>query len=86
MLTLIEKLRSDGPETFAGEELRQLQAAFENIGQENLQLRRLNSAMGLAIYRKRLQLVHEEHADGSVSFDLIPHVPDVDPVIEPVMN
>ena len=76
----------EGPTTFTSEEVQQLKMAFEDIGQENLQLRRLNSAMGLAIYRKRLQLVHEEHADGSVSFDLISHVPDFDPVIEPVMN
>ena len=30
----------------------------------------INTAMALAIYRKRLQVIHHEHDDGSISFDL----------------
>ena len=40
--------------------------------------------MGLAIYRKRLQVIHEEHDDGSVSFDLQPAPPDDEPVTKPL--
>ena len=64
--SLVDKLRSGGPEAFTKEELQQLQTAFEDVTRTNLELRRLNSAMGLALYRKRLQLTCEEHADGSV--------------------
>ena len=78
--TLIDKLRSGGPETFTGEELGRLLAAFENVTQENLQLRRMNSGFAAGLYRKRLQLVHEDHADGSVSFDLQPAPPDDAPM------
>ena len=47
----------------------------------------MNSGFMAALYRKRLQLVHEEHDDGSVSFDLQPAPPDDEPpVTEPVMN
>ena len=86
--SLIDKLRGGegGPVTFTGEERARLLAAFEDQTQENLQLRRLNSAMGAAIYRKRLQVIHEEHDDGSVSFDLQPAPPDDKPVTELVMN
>ena len=82
--TLIDKLRSGWPEAFTPEELKQIHGAFEDITQENLQLRRLNSAMGLAIYRKRLQVIHEEHDDGSVSFDLQPAPPNDEPDTKPV--
>ena len=36
----------------------------------------VNTAMLLALYRKRLQVIHEEHEDGTVSFDLQPAPPD----------
>ena len=36
------------------------------------ELQGLNVAMSAALYRKRLQVVHTEHDDGSVSFDLQP--------------
>ena len=41
--SLIDKLRGKGPTTFTGEELGRLHGAFEDITQEILQLRRLNS-------------------------------------------
>ena len=84
---LIDKLRSGGPETFTGEELGRLLAAFEDVTQENLQLRRMNSGFAAGLYRKRLQLTHTDNQDGSVSFDLQPAPPDDEPpVAEPVMN
>ena len=84
--TLVDKMRSEGPVVLTKGELRQLDTVFADLIQTNLKLARLNSAMGLAIYRKRLQVVHEEHDDGSVSFDLIPLIPDTEPDTEPVMN
>ena len=79
--SLIDKMSHEGPVTLSKSEKRQLQKAFSDLTQANLELRRLNSAMGLAIYRKRLQVTHEEHSDGSVSFDL---VPDTEPDTKPI--
>ena len=84
--TLIDKLRSGGPETFTKGELGELLAAFEDVTQENLKLTRMVDGFAAGLYRKRLQLVHEEHDDGSVSFDLQPAPPDTEPDTEPVMN
>ena len=78
--TLLDKLRSGGPETFTPEELQQLHGAFEDITQENLKLRRMTSGFAAGLFRKRLQLTCEEHDDGSVSFDLQPAPPDDEPV------
>ena len=78
--SLIDKLRGKGPTTFTGEELGRLHGAFEDITQEILQLRRLNSGFAEALYRKRLQLTHTDNPDGSVSFDLQPAPPDDAPM------
>ena len=84
--TLVDKMRSEGPVVLTKGELQQLQAAFADLIQTNLKLSRMVSGMSLAIYRKRLQVIHEEHDDGSVSFDLQPAPPDDEPDTEPVMN
>ena len=36
----------------------------------------LNTAMAAGLHRKRLMVTHEEHDDGTVSFDLQPAPPD----------
>ena len=77
--SLIDKLQSRGPQTLTGEEMKWLHGAFEDITQEILQLRRLNSGYAAALYRKRLQLTHTDNPDGSVSFDLQPAPPDAEP-------
>ena len=82
--SLLDKLHSGGPETFTGEELGRLLAAFEDITQANLQLRRMNSGFAAGLFRKRLQLTCEEHDNGSVSFDLQPAPPDDEPVTKPL--
>ena len=79
--TLIDKLRSGGPETFTGEELGRLLAAFEDVT-------RMLHGMAAELSRHNLQMVPTmNHDDGSVSFDLQPSPPDDEPpVAEPVMN
>ena len=70
----------EGRTTLTGEEMKWLHGAFEDITQEILQLRRLNSGFAEALYRKRLQLTHTDNPDGSVvSFDLQPAPPDAEP-------
>ena len=79
--TLVDKLLGKkGPVVLTTAELRQLRKAFEDIGQTNLRLTGMVRGMAAALYRKRLQVVHYEHADGSVSFDLQPAPPDDEPV------
>ena len=69
--SLVDKLLGKkGPVVFTRGEVKQLQVAFEDVTQTNLKLDRMVRGMALAIYRKRLQVIHHEHDDGSVSFDL----------------
>ena len=72
---LIDKLRSGGPAAFTKVEVQRLHGAFEDISQENLQNRRLMSAIAEALKRHNLQVNHTENPDGSVGFDL-EQVPD----------
>ena len=85
--SLIDKLRSGGPVVLTKGELAQLRAAFEDVSTTNLRLTGMVRGMAAALYRKRLQVVHHEHDDGSVSFDLQPAPPDDEPTVtESVMN
>ena len=45
-----------------------------------------NCAMALALYRKRLQVIHHDHDDGTVSFDLQPAPPDPAEVTPETIN
>ena len=77
---LIDKLRSGGPETFTGEELGRLLAAFEDVT-------RMVQGVAAELTRHNLQMVPTPNPDGSVSFDLQPAPPDDEPpVAEQVMN
>ena len=77
---LIDKLRSGGPETFTGEELGRLLAAFEDVT-------RMVQGMAAELTRHNLQMVPTTNPDGSVSFDLQPAPPDDEPPFaEHVMN
>ena len=79
--TLVDKLLAKkGPAAFTKGELAQLRAAFEDVSTTNLRLTGMVRGMAAALYRKRLQVVHHEHDDGSVSFDLQPAPPDDEPV------
>ena len=78
--SLIDKLLAKkGPAVLTRAELQQLQAAFLDIGQENLQNRRLMSAIAEALQRHNLQVTHTNNPDGSVGFDL-----ELVPVTKPV--
>ena len=70
--TLVAKLleKGPGPVTLTRDEVARLQAAFLDIGQENLQHRRMMSAIAEALQRHNLQVTHTENPDGSVSYDL----------------
>ena len=69
--TLIDKLLAKkGPVTLTRGEVERLQALFLDIGQENLQHRRMMSAIAEALQRHNLQVTHTENPDGSVSYDL----------------
>ena len=50
--------------------MERLQAAFSDIGEENLQHRRMMSAIAEALKRHNLRVTHTENPDGSVSYDL----------------
>ena len=80
--TLVDKLCGDGeePVVLTKGDLAQLRAAFEDVSTTNLKLTGMVRGMAAALYRKRLQVVHHEHDDGSVSFDLQPAPPDDAPV------
>ena len=85
--SLIDKLSSGGTETFTGEELGRLLAAFEDQAQENLQCRRAMHGIAEALKRHNLQVTHTDNPDGSVSFVLQPAPPDDEPTVaEQVMN
>ena len=78
--TLVDKLLGKkGPVTLTRGEVERLQTAFLDIGQENLQNRRLMSAIAEALQRHNLQVTHTNNPDGSVGFDL-----ELVPVTKPV--
>ena len=64
--------------TLTRDEVERLQAAFLDIGRENLQHRRMMSAIAEALKRYNLRVTHTENPDGSVSYDL-----EMVPVTEP---
>ena len=69
--TLVDKLLGKkGPVVLTRAELQQLQAAFLDLGQDNLQLRRAMSGIAEALTRHNLQVTYTKNPDGSVSFDL----------------
>ena len=76
--SLIDKLRGEGPVVLTTVELQRLHGAFEDLAQENLQNRRMMSAIAEALKRHNLRVTHTENPDGSVSYDL-----EMVPVTEP---
>ena len=79
----MEKIKGDGPITLTKDEANELRdtirAVFKRdaglLGQVT-ELQALNTMMSLALYRKRLQVIHHDHEDGTISFDLQPAPPD----------
>ena len=69
--SLIDKLPAKkGPVALTRGEAERLHAAFLDIGQENLQLRRGMYAVADALQRHNLQVTETANPDGSVGFDL----------------
>ena len=68
---LVDKLLAKkGPAVFTQAELQQLQAAFIDITQDNLQLIQIVHHIGEALQWNNLQVTHTKRDDGSVGFDL----------------
>ena len=74
---MAKKLEGDGPIDLTKAEATELRCALRAVFKKrDNQLQGLNTMMALALYRKRLQVVHRDHDDGSISFDLEPAPPD----------
>ena len=84
--SLFAKLDRGGGCTLTPQEADALREEFSRFLQRVSELANVNMAMAAALKRHNLQVTHEKHDDGSVSFDLIPLVPDTEPYTEPVMN
>ena len=75
-VTMAAKVTGNGPMALTTAEANALRAVIKNLLGQVTELQGLNTAMAAALYRKRLMVVHEEHEDGTVSFDLQPAPPD----------
>ena len=81
--SMAAKLKGDGPITLDADEANELRDSIRAVFKRDdvlqgrvTELQGLNTMMALGLYRKRLQVVHHEHDDGTVSFDLQPAPPD----------
>ena len=81
--SMAAKLKGDGPITLTTDESNELRDSLRAVFKRDdvlqgrvTELQGLNTMMALGLYRKRLQVVHYEHDDGTVSFDLQPAPPD----------
>ena len=77
--TMAAKLKGSGPITLTKAEANELRDTVRTVLQRDdvlqgrvTELQGLNTMMALGLYRKRLQVIHHEHDDGTVSFDLQP--------------
>ena len=81
--SMAAKLKGDGPITLDADEANELRDSIRAVFKRDdvlqgqvTELQGLNTMMALGLYRKRLQVIHHEHDDGTVSFDLQPAPPD----------
>ena len=81
--SMAAKLKGDGPITLTTDESNELRDSLRAVFKRDdvlqgqvTELTGLSNMMALALYRKRLQVVHHEHEDGTISFDLEPAPPD----------
>ena len=77
--SMAAKLKGDGPITLTTDESNELRDSLRAVFKRDdvlqgqvAELQGLNTMMALGLYRKRLQVIHHEHDDGTVSFDLQP--------------
>lgn len=69
---MAKQIMGEGPMALTTAEANALRAMVKKLLGQVTELQGLNSMMALALYLKRLQVVHEEHEDGTISFDLEP--------------
>ena len=69
---MAKQIMGDGPMALTTAEANALRGMVKKLLGQVTELQGLNSMMALALYRKRLQVVHREHKDGTISFDLEP--------------
>ena len=74
--SMAAKLKGDGPITLTTAEANELRDSIRAVFKRDNQLQALNTMMALGLYRKRLQVIHHDHEDGTISFDLQPAPPD----------
>ena len=81
--SMAAKLKGDGALTLTADEANELRDSLRAVFKRDdvlqgqvTELTGLSNMMALALYRKRLQVVHHEHEDGTISFDLEPAPPD----------
>ena len=70
------KVTGEGPLHLDADEADALRAVVKKLLGQVTELQGLNIAMVAGLFRRRLQVIHEEHADGTISFDLAPAPPD----------
>ena len=75
-VSMAAKVTGEGKIKLTTAEANALRAMVRQLLGQVTELQGLNSAMALALYRKRLQVVHREHDDGTISFDLENAPPD----------
>ena len=74
--SMAKQVMATGPIALTTPEADALRAVIEKLLGQVTELQGLNTIMAAALYRKRLMVVHEEHDDGTVSFNLEPAPPD----------
>ena len=75
-VTMAAKVTGEGPMVLTTAEANALRAVVKKLLGDLSLAQGVNTAMLLALYRKRLQVVHHEHEDGTISYDLQPAPPD----------
>ena len=70
--SMAAQVTGEGPMALTTPEANALRAVIKKLLGQVTELQRLNSMMAHALAGKRLQVVHQEHEDGTISFDLEP--------------
>ena len=71
---------ADGPLHFDAVEAETLRVLVLGLQEQVKLCQMVNTATALALQRHRLQLVHHEHEDGTISYDLQPQPEQDEPV------
>ena len=85
-VTMAAKVTGEGPINLTTAEANALRGMVRQLLGQVTELQGLNTMMALGLYRQRLQVIHHEHEDGTVSFDLQPAPPDPADVTPETIN